>query len=86
MLSLVGVAGSGQLKYNWSNVCMHYFSRDFLEAASRRLEAEGRYHIARKKIPSTDGPVQVPYALHTCLTHKRLPRDKDFIQRLRMTV
>ncbi len=52
-------AGQGQLKYNWSNVCMHYFTREFLETAARRLQADGQYHIARKKIPSVDGPVQV---------------------------
>jgi hypothetical protein len=38
---------------------MHYFSRDFLQEAARRLREEGCYHIARKKIPSKDGPVQV---------------------------
>ena len=42
---------------------MHYFTRDFLEAAARRLQAEGQYHIARKKIPSVDGPVQVEPSL-----------------------
>ncbi|BDA40449.1 UDP-N-acetylglucosamine diphosphorylase 1 [Coccomyxa sp. Obi] len=53
-----GRPGQAQLKYNWSNVCMHYFTVDFLEAAARRLQTEGQYHIARKKIPSIDGPVQ----------------------------
>ena len=58
-------AGQAQLKYNWSNVCMHYFTVDFLEAAARRLQAEGQYHVARKKIPSIDGPVQVkPRRVH----------------------
>lgn len=56
----------GQLKYNWSNVCMHYFTREFLEAAARRLHAEGHYHIASKKIPSLDGPVQVTAAFTQC--------------------
>ena len=49
----------GSLKYNWSNVCMHYFRRDFLEAMAQRLAAEGRYHIARKQIPSISGPIKV---------------------------
>ena len=50
---------TGELKYGWSNVCLHYFRRDWLEAVSGRLADMGRYHIARKKIPSKDGPVAV---------------------------
>ena len=38
---------------------MHYFTRDFLELAAEHVRAKGVYHIARKKIPSKDGPVQV---------------------------
>ena len=53
-------AGKAQLKYNWSNVCMHYFTRDFLELAADHVRAQGVYHVAKKKIPSKDGPVQVP--------------------------
>ena len=52
-------AEAAALRYNWSNICMHYFSREFLEQAAQRLAAEGRHHIARKKIPSKDGPVEV---------------------------
>lgn len=54
------VAEAGTLRYNWSNVCMQYFSREFLVAAAERLAAAGRYHIAHKSIPSKDGPVKVP--------------------------
>lgn len=50
---------TGELKYGWSNICLHYFRRDWLEAVSGRLADMGRYHIARKKIPSKDGPVAV---------------------------
>lgn len=50
---------TGELKYGWSNICMHYFRRDWLESVSDQLAAQGRYHIASKKIPSKDGPVQV---------------------------
>lgn len=50
---------TGELKYGWSNICLHYFRRDWLEAVSGRLAEMGRYHIARKKIPSKDGPVAV---------------------------
>ena len=38
---------------------MHYFSREFLVEAAQRLAADGRYHVARKSIPSKDGPVKV---------------------------
>ena len=50
---------TGELKYGWSNVCLHYFRRAWLASVADRLAAEGRYHIAHKKIPSKDGPVQV---------------------------
>ena len=50
---------TGELKYGWSNICLHYFRRDWLEAVSDRLAALGRYHTARKKIASKDGPVAV---------------------------
>ena len=39
---------------------MHYFTRDFLELAADHVRAQGVYHMAKKKIPSKDGPVQVP--------------------------
>lgn len=48
---------TGELKYGWSNICLHYFRLDWLEAVSGRLADMGRYHIARKKIASKDGPV-----------------------------
>lgn len=38
---------------------MHYFRRDWLAAVADQLVTTGRYHIARKKIPSKEGPVQV---------------------------
>ncbi|KAK9832988.1 hypothetical protein WJX74_003678 [Apatococcus lobatus] len=51
--------GTGELRYNWSNVCMHYFSRHFLQRAADFLASgRGSYHAARKSIPSKDGPVQ----------------------------
>ena len=50
---------TGGLKYGWSNICLHYFRRDWLEAVSGQLAELGRYHIARKKIPSKDGPLEV---------------------------
>lgn len=48
---------TGVLRYNWSNVCLHYFERAWLETVADRLAAEGRYHVARKQIPSIDGKV-----------------------------
>lgn len=38
---------------------MHYFERAFLERMAEQLVKDGRFHIAHKKIPSKDGPVQV---------------------------
>lgn len=38
---------------------MHYFQLAFLQRMARQLVSDGRYHIAHKKIPSKDGPVQV---------------------------
>lgn len=46
---------------------MHYFTRDFLELAAEHVRAEGVYHIARKKIPSKDGPVQVHSLPWSCM-------------------
>lgn len=51
-------AGTGELKFGWSNVCMHYFSTAFLIAMAERLKQQGQYHIAKKQIPSKDGPRQ----------------------------
>ena len=54
-----GCAGTGRLRFNWSNVCMHYFSTAFLADMAARMRTEARYHLARKAIPSASGPVQV---------------------------
>ncbi|PSC69582.1 UDP-N-acetylglucosamine diphosphorylase 1-like isoform B [Micractinium conductrix] len=78
---------TGGLKYGWSNICLHYFRRDWLEAVSGQLAELGRYHIARKKIPSKDGPLEgvklelfifdtFPMASSTALFEVR--RDEDF--------
>jgi UDP-N-acetylglucosamine/UDP-N-acetylgalactosamine diphosphorylase len=48
---------TGRLLYNWSNICMHYFSVSWLAAAAAALAQAGKYHVAHKKIPSIDGPV-----------------------------
>lgn len=54
---------------------MHYFTRDFLARAADHVRNEGVYHIAKKKIPSKDGPVQVRQTLegplHLCLSSGR---------------
>lgn len=50
---------TGQLNYNWGNICMHYFRVQFLEKAQKALKDASVYHVARKKIPSKSGPVQV---------------------------
>lgn len=47
---------TGQLYYNWSNICMHYFSLPWLAATVKALSGPGAaYHIARKAIPSKSG-------------------------------
>lgn len=43
---------TGVLKYNWSNICLHYFEREWLKRVSNDLMAGGQYHVAKKKIPS----------------------------------
>lgn len=47
----------GRLKYNWANICMHYFSREWLQQMADAISESGRYHVAHKKIPSKNGPV-----------------------------
>ena len=39
---------------------MHYFTRSFLQLAADHVRTGGVYHMAKKKIPTKDGPVQVP--------------------------
>lgn len=51
--------GTGELLFGWSNVCMHWFTLSFLHAAAERLQREAAYHVARKQIPSVEGPVKV---------------------------
>lgn len=48
---------SGRLRFNWSNVCLHMFSLDFLNEITEDLERDSIYHIAEKKIPSIEGTV-----------------------------
>lgn len=42
---------------------MHYFSTPFLIAMAEELKKQGQYHIAAKRIPSKDGPVQASLLL-----------------------
>jgi UDP-N-acetylglucosamine/UDP-N-acetylgalactosamine diphosphorylase len=51
--------GTGKLFYNWSNICMHYFSLTWLKAAAQHLRNAAVYHIAHKQIPAKGG-VTVP--------------------------
>lgn len=50
---------TGTLYYNWSNICMHYFSVPWLVAAAQHLRTAAVYHIAHKQIPAKGG-VKVP--------------------------
>ena len=47
------------LKYNWANISSFCFSTEFIKRAKEHLDQTGQYHIAKKKIPSVLGPVQV---------------------------
>ena len=80
-------ADTGVLRYNWSNVCLHYFERRWLEEMADKLVAEGRYHVAHKQIPSIAGKVPgvklelfifdtFPMAQHTALLE--VQRDEEF--------
>jgi UDP-N-acetylglucosamine/UDP-N-acetylgalactosamine diphosphorylase len=53
------VLPAGKLYYNWSNICMHYFSLPWLATAAEGLAAAATYHIAHKQIPSVGG-VKLP--------------------------
>lgn len=48
---------TGRLRFNWSNVCLHMFSLDFLSEVTEELERDSIYHIAEKKIPSIEGTI-----------------------------
>eukprot|EP00195_Chlamydomonas_chlamydogama_P005792 CAMPEP_0202904818 /NCGR_PEP_ID=MMETSP1392-20130828/31237_1 /ASSEMBLY_ACC=CAM_ASM_000868 /TAXON_ID=225041 /ORGANISM="Chlamydomonas chlamydogama, Strain SAG 11-48b" /LENGTH=471 /DNA_ID=CAMNT_0049592643 /DNA_START=73 /DNA_END=1488 /DNA_ORIENTATION=- len=48
---------SGKLLYNWSNICMHYFSISWLLQVHSKIKQGSAYHVARKQIPSMSGPV-----------------------------
>lgn len=48
---------TGRLRFNWSNVCLHMFSLEFLNEVTEDLERDSIYHIAEKKIPSIEGTV-----------------------------
>lgn len=52
---------SGEFVLPWGNICMHYFTVKFLETIYQKLQLSGKYHVARKKIPSVDGPVDVSH-------------------------
>ena len=50
---------TGVLKYNWSNICLHYFEREWLKKVSTALSQGGSYHVAKKNIP-TIGETKIP--------------------------
>lgn len=54
----------GSILYPWGNICMHYFTVAFLERAKQWLAETGKYHVAHKKIPSVNGPVEVLWSRH----------------------
>lgn len=46
---------TGRLHFCWSNVCLHMFTLDLLNTVANELEKDSIYHLAEKKIPSTNG-------------------------------
>lgn len=50
---------AGEFVLPWGNICMHYFTVTFLETIYEKLQLSGKYHVAKKKIQSIDGPVDV---------------------------
>ncbi|RNF19808.1 UDP-sugar pyrophosphorylase [Trypanosoma cruzi] len=49
-------ATTGNLKFNCANISSYICSIRFLQAAAKRMETFTRYHIARKKILTANGP------------------------------
>ena len=41
----------GALTYSAANICIHFFTRDFLTRVVRTHERELVHHVAKKKIP-----------------------------------
>ncbi|KAH7277566.1 hypothetical protein KP509_39G057300 [Ceratopteris richardii] len=48
---------TGRLRFNWSNVCLHMFSLEFLNEVTEDLERDSIHHVAEKKITSIEGTV-----------------------------
>ena len=44
----------GSLTYSAANICIHFFTRDFLRRVVDKHEKELVHHVARKKIPTID--------------------------------
>ena len=58
MSAKVANESTGALYYNWSNICMQYYSRAFLSrVCAGGGGADLEYHVAVKRIPTIDGEV-----------------------------
>ena len=55
MSARVANPATGELFYNWSNICMQYYTVDFLERVCREGRAALGHHLAVKTIPTVDG-------------------------------
>mmetsp|Transcript_11657 Transcript_11657/g.32291 ORF Transcript_11657/g.32291 Transcript_11657/m.32291 type:complete len:470 (-) Transcript_11657:76-1485(-) len=87
MSAKVANAETGELYYNWSNICMQYYSKDFLTRICCDDEVHLEHHLASKTIPTVDGPVPgvkmeqfifdvFHYAKKSCLLE--VMRDEEF--------
>jgi UDP-N-acetylglucosamine/UDP-N-acetylgalactosamine diphosphorylase len=81
------VKKDGELLYNWSNICMQYYSRKFLEKICKEDLSLLEHHLARKSIQTVDGQVNgvklekfifdvFPHAKKTCLVE--VSRSEEF--------
>mmetsp|Transcript_10064 Transcript_10064/g.11755 ORF Transcript_10064/g.11755 Transcript_10064/m.11755 type:complete len:497 (-) Transcript_10064:175-1665(-) len=54
-----GSDDKGNLLFNWSNICMHYFTPTFLRLVVHEILHGNAmpFHVAKKSIPSVTGPV-----------------------------
>lgn len=53
----MALSKDGGLRFRWSNLCMHYFTVDFVERMVGELERSGRYHQAKKHVQVSWGKV-----------------------------
>ncbi|GBG64652.1 hypothetical protein CBR_g45707 [Chara braunii] len=78
---------TGRLLFNWSNICIHLYSLDFLKRVVTIFEEHAKYHVAKKAIPCVDGTVFGvklerfifdAFVYAPCLTLMEVEREEEF--------